>query len=59
MFDLVMTKKKKKIEVSEIRIGKPSEKAFETVKKLAEKNDRTIAWTANNIIEQYADQNKQ
>lgn len=51
-----MAKKKTK-DLPEIRIGKPSKKAYETVKKLADKNDRTMAWIANNIIEQYAEQN--
>lgn len=52
-----MVKKKGK-DYPEIRIGKPSKKAYETVVKLAKDQDRTVAWIANHIIELYADQIK-
>jgi hypothetical protein len=49
-------KKRKKIS-QEIRIGRPDVIVYETVKKLAEKEDRTIAGQANKMLHDFITQN--
>lgn len=52
------TKKKKKVTIKEIRIGRPSEGVYEKVEMLAEKENRTIAAQADYMILKYIQQNK-
>jgi hypothetical protein len=51
-------KKKEEIPFIEIRIVRPSKKVFETVKKLAEKEDRTISKQAENMLKQFIELSK-
>lgn len=55
---MTTTKKKKKGVSREIRIAKPSFKVYETVERLAERENRTIAGQADYMLLQFIEKNK-